>query len=52
MKNLEMFCLAIDDDVLNKINFLDYIPVGLGQKNYSTNCLRDNTGENISFKNS
>ena len=46
-----MFCLAIDDSVLNKINLLNYTPVGLGDKKYSAKCLRDNTGENISFKN-
>ena len=51
MKNLEMFCLAIDDSVLNKIDLLDYTPVALGDKKYSSNSLRDNTGDNISYKN-
>ena len=51
MKDLEMFCLAIDNSVLNKINLLNYTPVGLGERKYSAKCLRDNTGENISYKN-
>ena len=51
MKNLEMFCLAIDNSVLEKINSLNYTPVGLGERKYSAKCLRDNTGENISYKN-
>ena len=51
MKNLEMFCLAIDDHVLNKISLLDYTPVGLGERKYTSKNLRDNVGENISYKN-
>ena len=46
-----MFCLAIDNSVLEKINSLNYTPVGLGERKYSAKCLRDNTGENISYKN-
>ena len=34
-----------------KIKSLNYKPVGLGEKNFSANWLRDNTGENISLKN-
>ena len=51
MKNLEMFCLAIQDEALKKIDLLNYIPVALGEKKYAINYLRDNTGDNISFKN-
>ena len=32
MKNLEMFCLAIQDEALRKIDLLNYIPVALGEK--------------------
>ena len=46
-----MFCLAIDNSVLKKIESLNYTPVGLGERKYSAKCLRDNTGKNISYKN-
>ena len=46
-----MYCLSIDDRIKEKIEELNYIPVGLGDKNYSTDWLRDNTGINISNRN-
>ena len=46
-----MYCITITDDHYDKIKKLDYIPVGLGDKIKSKNFLRDNTKENISFKN-
>ena len=36
---------------LNFIKELGYIPVGLGEKNFSNDWMRDNTGDNISDKN-
>ena len=36
---------------LNFIKDLNYIPVGLGEKNFSNEWMRDNTGDNISKKN-
>ena len=35
-----------------KIRSLGYTPVGLGKNNFSSDWLRDNTGDNISSKNS
>ena len=51
MTKLKMYCLSIDDRIKEKIEELNYIPVGLGDKNYSTDWLRDNTGINISNRN-
>ena len=49
---LKMFCLCLDDFLLDEVKKLNYIPVGLGEKYFSDQWLRDNTGENISNKNS
>ena len=51
MNQLEMYCLSIHDKLLEKINQIGYIPVGLGSFDYSSGWLRDNTGDNISHKN-
>ena len=51
MSELKIYCLSIHDRLLNKIKDLNYIPVGLGQFNFSNGWLRDNTNENISIKN-
>ena len=42
MKNLTMFCLTLEPSHLNFIKDLDYIPVGLGEKNFSKEWLDDN----------
>ena len=41
----------MQDDLLDKINILGYIPVGLGPNNFSDQWLTDATGDNISQKN-
>ena len=46
-----MYCMAIKNENLNKIKELKYIPVGLKNDNFSSEWLRDNTGDNISKKN-
>ena len=46
-----MFCLTLEPKHTNFIKSLDYIPVGLGNKNFSSDCLSDKNGENISNKN-
>ncbi len=46
-----MFCLSIDDRLYHKIKKLNYEPVGLGEYEYKQEWLRDNTKENISYKN-
>ncbi len=51
MNNLSMYCITINPDHLEKIKKLNYIPVGLGDSNYSNEWMRDNTGNNITKKN-
>ncbi len=51
MNNLSMYCITINPDHLEKIKKLNYIPVGLGDSNYSKEWMRDNTGNNITKKN-
>ena len=51
MSNLDIYCLSLYNEDYKKIKSLSYKPVGLGEKNFSANWLRDNTGENISLKN-
>ena len=52
MNNLLMYCLSLNNEDFDKIKSLDYIPVGLGPKKFSKGWLRDDTGKNISNKNS
>ena len=51
MKNLQMFCISLEPNHYNFIKKLEYIPVGLGKKNFDNLWLRDRSGENISYKN-
>ena len=51
MSDLKIHCLCIDDELLEKVRKLKYLPVALGEKNYQKGWLRDNTGKNISYKN-
>ena len=51
MKNITMYCLSIYEHTLPIIKSLGYIPVGLGNKNFSKEWLKDNSGDNISHKN-
>ena len=51
MKNATIFCLCLHDEVLPIVEKLNYVPVGLGNNKFSDKWLRDNTLENISFKN-
>jgi len=51
MNKLKMYCLCLNDKNLSTIQNLGYIPVGLGNENFSQKWLRDNTGINISTKN-
>ena len=52
MSELAMYCLTLNPSHEEKIFALSYIPVGLGDKNFSNKFLSDKTGENISSKNS
>ena len=51
MKNISFFCLTLNPEHERIINKLSYIPVGLGEKKFSINCLSDRTNKNISEKN-
>ena len=51
MNNLEMFCICIHNDLLDKVKKLNYVPVGLGDEKFENGWLQDNTGINISNKN-
>jgi hypothetical protein len=51
VSDLKIHCLCIDDELLEKVRKLKYLPVALGEKNYQKGWLRDNTGKNISYKN-
>ena len=51
MTNLKMFCLTLDSNHLNKIKKLEYIPVGLGEEDFSTDWHTDKVGQSISNKN-
>ena len=46
-----MYCMALNNENLQMIKSLNYIPVGLKNKNFSDDWLRDNTKDNISKKN-
>ena len=51
MKNLNMFCMSMKENHLKFIKEINYIPVGLGEGEFSKDWIRDNTGDNISEKN-
>ena len=51
MKNLSIYCMALNNLNLDIIKSLEYIPVGLKNDDFSKEWLRDNTLENISKKN-
>ncbi len=46
-----MYCISIDNKILNKILNLGYIPVGLGDSNFSSEWITDKRLINISEKN-
>jgi hypothetical protein len=50
MSNLKIFCISLTEKHLEKIKKINYIPVGLGNENFSKGWLRDNSGKNISKK--
>lgn len=51
MNNLKIFCMCLDNNYLNIVKKLNYIPVGLKNNDFSDDWLRDNTLDNISEKN-
>ena len=48
---LKMYCISIDENDFKLIEDLSYIPVGLGEADFSNKWTRDNEGINISKKN-
>tara|TARA_Y100000590_G_scaffold403843_1_gene490884 strand:- start:1246 stop:2100 length:855 start_codon:yes stop_codon:yes gene_type:complete len=51
MNNATIYCLCLNNKILHLVKNLDYVPVGLGNDNFSNEWTRDNTLKNISFKN-
>ena len=51
MKNLKMFCLSLEPEHYEFIKKLEYIPVGLGERNFNINWFTDKSGSSISEKN-
>ena len=51
MNNAVIFCLCLNNNLINIVKQLDYVPVGLGKGDFSKEWLRDFTGKNISQKN-
>jgi hypothetical protein len=51
MKNITFFCLTLNPENEKLIRKLSYVPVGLGDKNFSKNCFTDKNKKNISNKN-
>ena len=45
-----MFCLSMEPNHLKIIKEFDYLPVGLGKKDFSVDWFLDNKGDNISQK--
>ena len=46
-----MFCITLEPSHLNFIKSLNYVPVGLGEKKFSSDFMNDRNGDNISKKN-
>ncbi len=51
MNNLSMYCLTLNPSHLSAIKKIGYLPVGLGDDNFSQEWLTDKTKTNISNKN-
>ncbi len=51
MNNLNMYCLTLDPSHIDYIKNLNYLPVGLGDKKFPSDCLSDKNGKSISHKN-
>ena len=51
MKNISMFCLTLNPSHEEIIKDLSYMPVGLGENKFSSNCFSDKIGVYIAHKN-
>ena len=48
---MKIFCMCLNEHHLTNLKKLNYVPVGLGNNNFSQEWTRDNTEINISYKN-
>ena len=51
MKLKYMYCICLNNALLPYVKKLNYMPVGLGNEDFSDEWLKDSTQENISYKN-
>jgi hypothetical protein len=51
MANLKMYCISLNPDHLALIKSLGYLPVGLGNSDFSSEWLTDKNKDSIHFKN-
>jgi len=51
MSKISMYCITLEPEHLGIIKKLNYIPVGLGDKDFIAQWIKDSIGENISSKN-
>jgi len=51
MHNLKIYCMCVENSYLNIVKKLNYVPVGLKNKDFSSEWVRDNTLINIAEKN-
>jgi len=51
MSKISMYCITLEPEHLGIIKKLNYIPVGLGDKDFNAQWMKDSSGENISSKN-
>ena len=47
MNKLNMYFISLQANHLQKIKTFNYLPVGLGNSNFSNDWFRDDKGENI-----
>ena len=50
MQNSKIYCMCLHEHHLANLKKLNYVPVGLGKNNFSSEWLRDNKDINISEK--
>ena len=48
MKNLQIYCMCLNNMNLSQMKKVGYLPVGLKNHNFSKEWFRDNTLKNIS----
>ena len=47
MKDIDLYCMCLNEHHIGNIKKLGYIPVGLGSNDFSKDWIRDNTGKNM-----